>query len=333
MVSPCRGVGANGSGQEGRPDFSSFQAISTHFRNMIQTEKEGLRHLGRIALPYLILTSLYSGLILGLEEFLGDHIYQFPGQIASVFGLAVAFFLGFRMNSAYDRWWEARKIFGELTNNTRSFVAKVAVYFGNADNLKEAEKEKAAPQARQLVDLIRLFVFQLKSEMHHRPRPDYEPGFEELLRQYRIPMEHKISNALLLAIGRELEQCFHGQARIEKGDLMQHLNRFYDIQGKAERIRNTPFLKIYGAFTRIVVGLYVAFIPFFIGDMDFGSETSGLEILAVPVMALVSSAFLTINKLANLYGEPFSENRTSVPIASICKTLDQNCLEVRQSIC
>ncbi|WP_245545475.1 bestrophin family ion channel [Fluviicola taffensis] len=61
-------------------------------------------------------------------------MYQIPTQIGSVFGLAIAFFLGFRMNSAYDRWWEARKIFGELTNNTRSFVTKIYVYYGNEYN-------------------------------------------------------------------------------------------------------------------------------------------------------------------------------------------------------
>lgn len=84
---------------------------------MITTEKQGFIQLAKIATPFLILTALYSSLVLGLEEYFGDHIYKVSGQIGSVFGIAVAFFLGFRMNSAYDRWWEARKIFGELTNN------------------------------------------------------------------------------------------------------------------------------------------------------------------------------------------------------------------------
>lgn len=95
---------------------------------MINSEKEGLQHLLKIALPYIILCSIYSFLFLFLEETFGDHIYKISGQISSVFGLGVAFFLGFRMNSAYDRWWEGRKIFGELTNNTRSFVTKTYVY-------------------------------------------------------------------------------------------------------------------------------------------------------------------------------------------------------------
>jgi ion channel-forming bestrophin family protein len=98
---------------------------------MIKTERQGLIHLLKIATPFIIITTVYTIFVLALEEYFGDHIYKISGQIGSVFGLAVAFFLGFRMNSAYDRWWEARKIFGELTNNTRSFVAKITTGMNN----------------------------------------------------------------------------------------------------------------------------------------------------------------------------------------------------------
>jgi putative membrane protein len=109
---------------------------------MVKTEKQGLLQLLKIATPFIIVTTCYTVLVFGLEEYFGDHIYKISGQIGSVFGLAVAFFLGFRMNSAYDRWWEARKIFGELTNNTRSFVAKIYAYYANKDNLKNETDSK-----------------------------------------------------------------------------------------------------------------------------------------------------------------------------------------------
>lgn len=67
---------------------------------MVKTEKQGFFSLLKIAAPYLALTTLYTIVILAVEEHFGDHIYKIPGQAVSVFGLAVAFFLGFRMNSA-----------------------------------------------------------------------------------------------------------------------------------------------------------------------------------------------------------------------------------------
>jgi len=299
---------------------------------MIKTEKQGLLQLLKIATPFIVLTTVYALLVLGLEEYFGDHIYKISGQIGSVFGLAVAFFLGFRMNSAYDRWWEARKIFGELTNSTRSFVAKIYAYYGNAENFKESQQTDLKMQAQKLMGLSVLYIRQLKNEMHNNFKPTFNEQASELLNEFKINTENKISNEILIALTKNLEDSFGSNANIEKGDLMQHINRFYDIQGKAERIKNTPFLMIYSAFTKIIVSFYVILIPLFIGDIDLGGEESGFEFLAIPIMVIISTAFLTINKLANLYGEPFSENKTSVTIDNICKTIEQNCNEVMDKL-
>ncbi|MCU7598494.1 bestrophin family protein [Riemerella anatipestifer] len=298
---------------------------------MIKTEKQGLLQLFKIASPYLIYTTLYAIFVLGLEELFGDHIYKISGQIGSVFGLAIAFFLGFRMNSAYDRWWEARKIFGELTNNSRSFVAKIYAYYSNDENINLGALEKNA----KIYDLIQLtiaYIRQFKNEIHNNPKPIFDEKSKVLLEKYNINEEHKISNELLVSISKEIEEDFKNTANIEKSDLMQHINRFYDIQGKAERIKNTPFLMIYSAFTKIIVNFYVILIPLFIGDIDLGGEKSGLEFLAIPIMVIISTSFLTINKLANLYGEPFSENKTSVTVTEICNTIESNCKEVQSKL-
>ncbi|UZX27512.1 bestrophin family protein [Riemerella anatipestifer] len=298
---------------------------------MIKTEKQGLLQLFKIASPYLIYTTLYAILVLGLEELFGDHIYKISGQIGSVFGLAIAFFLRFRMNSAYDRLWEARKIFGELTNNSRSFVAKIYAYYSNDKNINLAALEKNA----KIYDLIQLtiaYIRQFKNEIHNNPKPIFDEKSKVLLEKYNINEEHKISNELLVSISKEIEEDFKNTANIEKSDLMQHINRFYDIQGKAERIKNTPFLMIYSAFTKIIVSFYVVLIPLFIGDIDLGGEKSGLEFLAIPIMVVISTSFLTINKLANLYGEPFSENKTSVTVTEICNTIESNCKEVQSKL-
>jgi len=299
---------------------------------MIHSETQGLKHLLKISLPYIIFSTLYTAAILVMEEYFGDHIYKISGQIGSVFGLAVAFFLGFRMNSAYDRWWEARKIFGELTNNTRSFVAKVYVYYGNSKNLTISSQEDAKTKTSDLIDLNIAYIKQLKNEMHNNSKPIPNSTTSELFSKHKIQSEHKLSNELLIAITQNIENDFIRESRIEKADLMQHINRFYEVQGKAERIKNTPFLMIYSAFTKIIVSFYVLLIPLFIGDIDLGGEQSGFEFLAIPIMVVISTVFLTINKLANLYGEPFSENKTSVTIDEICKTIERNCNEVKSKI-
>ncbi|WP_345326791.1 bestrophin family ion channel [Novipirellula rosea] len=288
-------------------------------RRMIKSETQGFIELIKIASIYLVFTSLYACSVLYLEERYGDALYSVPGQIGSVFGLAVAFFLGFRMNSAYDRWWEARKIFGELTNNTRSFVGKCGIYVPSIDS-----KRDATVACKQLVDLAIAYVRQLKSEMHEVQHPELDEHTKKLFGDNRVDVQNKLTNEILLALAVKVEQTFQSSNAIEKYDLMQHVGRFFDIQGKAERINNTPFLHIYGAFTRIIVISYVILMPFFIGDIDPGGEDSMLELLAIPILVLISTAFLTINRLANLLGEPLSEHRTSVAIDVICQTIVQD---------
>ena len=299
---------------------------------MIRTEKQGLLELIKIAFPYFVLTTSYAIIVLLLEEKYGDYIFKQSTQIGSVFGLAVAFFLGFRMNSAYDRWWEARKIFGELTNNARSFSAKVYTYFLSSSNIVVDKDISSSAIAKELIDLTCCYISQLKNEIHETPHPLYDKETQLLFEKYEVETTNKVSNEILISISAQIETVFTHKANIEKSDLMQHINQFYNIQGKAERINNTPFLKIYSAFTRATVLIYVLMMPFIIGDIDIGGEESYLELLAIPLFAIVSTLFLTINKLANLYGDPLEENKISVPIDQICQTIIGNCQEVKAKL-
>lgn len=121
---------------------------------MIDSERQGLKELFKIAAPCFGATFAYALLILFVEEWRGDHIYPVAGQIGSVFGIALAFFLGFRMNAAHDRWWEARKVLGELVNNTKSFCCKVQIYFGNQLHLHpELANLHAEPFSREVTSL------------------------------------------------------------------------------------------------------------------------------------------------------------------------------------
>lgn len=254
----------------------------------IHSERQGSVELLKIAGPYLLSTLVYATVVLILEEIRGDHLYKGAGQIGAVFGLAVAFFLGFRMNSAYDRWWEARKVLGELTNNTRSFACALRTYL---------------PHSPELLDETAVYLTTVRQEL-------LTGGSGSLV--------------VLERISTRIEAIMGSQRPWEKNDLMQHIHRFFDIQGKAERIKNTPFLKIYGAFTRFIVLLYAALMPLFLGDIDIGGETSRWELLAIPLTALISSIFLTIQQLANLYAEPFAPSPVALPVATIFTAIESS---------
>lgn len=282
----------------------------------VLSEKIGFYKLIKLAFPLFFICLFYSITVFILEEKFGDRLYTISSQIGSVFGLAVAFFLGFRMNSAYDRWWEARKNIGELTYNSRNFSGKVCAYFGNKENLNPEFKFQNEMLSVKLLELLSLYIIQFRNQMHNIPSADLkndslDKGFA-FISNVKNPANH-----ILQVIGQNIDLSMKKEHAMEKYDLMVLLNKFYEIQGKSERTKNTPFLNIYKSFTRLIVVLYVIALPFFIGDIDLGGESSYLEFIAIPIVTLVGTIFLTINKLANLYGEPFSLHPTSFPIVSI----------------
>ncbi len=202
----------------------------------------------------------------------------------------------------------------KLTNTTRSFCSKLVTYLGEPLHLKPAFQEERGAVTRDLSEQLRGYLAQFQHELLDQVSDD-GPGSQETL----------------LCLSTRLEAVLGRESPLEKSDLMQHINRFYEIQGKAERIKNTPFLMIYRAFTRLIVIGYVIMMPLFIGDIDLGGEASHLELLALPILAVVSTIFLTLNKRANLTGEPFSHESTSLPVQDLFGKLDTHCLEVQRS--
>lgn len=270
---------------------------------MIISEKQGFKELIKVFLPYYIYCLVYALFIMYIEERFGDHIYKYSGQIGSVFGIVIAFFINFRMSSAYDRWWEARKIAGELINNSRALSCKIIVYIAN-QNL--SNKDQSRESIEVICNLIIKYIKQLTAQIYKENND----------------IELNKASIILLDLTKNIEQKIDSYRCFEKNELMQFINTYYDIQGKLERINNTPFLKIYSAFARIIILSYIIMIPVFIGDIDIGGEKSSLEYISLILVSFISSIFLTLNKLSNLYGEPFKKNNISIPLGDICNKIE-----------
>lgn len=218
------------------------------------------------------------------------------------------------MNAAHDRWWEARKVLGEITNLTRSFCCKVVTFCGNTENLRKSTKPDAVIDT--LLAMTENYLEAFRGEMVGIP--------DETEASSRVS-----ASGHLLGLSQELEKVMSPDRPFEKLELSRHISGFYDAQGKAERIKNTPFLKIYGSFARVIVTAYVLMIPLFVGDIDIGGEASRFEFLALPLLAFLSTIFLTIHQLANLHAEPFSQSATSLPTEAICNKLKSECQSLR----
>jgi len=115
----------------------------------------------------------------------------------------------------------------------------------------------------------------LKNEINNNFKPTWNERAGQLLNEFKVNKENKISNEILVALTKNIEQGFDSNSKIEKGDLMHHVNHFYDFEGKAERNKDTCFLMIYSSSKKLIVNFYVILISLFFGDIDLGAEESG----------------------------------------------------------
>lgn len=206
---------------------------------------------------------IYSSIITLIAYFVNFNI-SFPWQPVSVIGIAVAFYLGFKNNSSYDRTWEARKIWGGIVNNSRSFAA-TAVSFVQGEGAQDIQKELIYRHIAWLTALR--YQLRLSRDWEHKDMrikelfiptvcEQYTARLDEELTQYLSPIEMKLiegkSNTAtqIMAIQAQRLQELRDQNYFEDFRHMEfhHLvMSFYDDQGKSERIKNFPFPRQYAS--------------------------------------------------------------------------------------
>lgn len=180
----------------------------------------------------------------------------------SILGGALAIFLGFRNSSAYDRWWEGRKIWGQMVNDSRTFVMQLNSYLSKRDETINDETIDSV-----LYSIVRrhiAWVYVLKFQLLNQ-------NTEELLKEWIDKDElnfynnkENIATQLLNKQGLEikkLQEC-NIIEDFRQFELINTISSFYDSQGKVERIKSTVFPFYYNYYTRLVLSLFNLLLPF-----------------------------------------------------------------------
>ncbi|WP_291911466.1 bestrophin family protein [Chitinophaga sp. CB10] len=244
---------------------------------------------------------------------LSDHI-NIPGAISTVLGTAIAFFIGFNNNQAYDRWWEARIIWGALVNDSRSW-ARCLLYFYQTDN--DIQRQTTA---RNMIYRHLAFLYALKSALRNRP-DDYYHRYLSAEEIEIVSRQTNKPNAILNLQAQDLQRLrqtgtIDGFQFIEINDL---LVRNTDSMGKCERIKNTVFPTSYVYFTKMFIWFYVI--------MNTLMMTESIGAWSI----LFGWAFGFVFHTTHLNGinlmNPFAYNPLAMPLDSISRTIEINLLE------
>ncbi|MBC7451093.1 MAG: hypothetical protein H7259_06355 [Cytophagales bacterium] len=242
-----------------------------------------------------------------------------PPTLPTLMGTAIAFFVAFNNNQAYDRWWEARIIWGGLVNDSRSWARSLLKYVSvNAENGIDHEQLRNI-QERMIRRHIG-FLYALKSSLRRDQNEDYKEYIltEEL---NEISGNANTPEAILYFQSQDLDflskaGCIDGFRFMQ---LDAKINLFCDGMGKSERINNTIFPPTYIFFTRIFIWIFIVLVTMAITEL-----TGAWSILFGWIIGFVFHA-THINGLSII--NPFEPKPACIPIDSITRTIEINLLQ------
>jgi putative membrane protein len=269
----------------------------------------------RKLLPLLVVVGLYSAAIAYLEF---NYFKVGPNSrisnitvMHSLLGFAISMLLVFRTNTAYDRWWEGRKLWGSLVNVSRNFASRMGAFMRPDD-----EEERA-----YFASLIPVFARELNKHLNKawtQVELDEEPHPEilELDRAKHAP-------AQVVGLMHQRIMRLHREGALSSEQLIilnTDITAFLDICGACERIKNTPIPYSYTTFLKKFIVIYVITLP-----MGFAFD---LGYLAVPVVMFIFYVLASLELIAEEIEEPFGNDRNDLPLDKLCTTIERSVKEI-----
>ncbi len=263
----------------------------------------------RVLLPSLVCIGIYAAAIVYFENHYFHLNTKNPTVMHSILGFVLSMLLVFRTNSAYDRWWEGRKIWGSIVNNSRNLALKLSALVSN-------DKDRA-----EFRDLIVNYVFSAKNNLRgHYRQEEFVPSGNTSLAGF-ADAKHR-PNYIAKSMYAKINEL-HRNKVISAEHLLilnNELVSFTDNIGACERIKNTPIPYSYNIFLKKMIFLYIMSLPIFFAS-EFGYTT-------VPITIIVLYVFASIELIAEEIEDPFGEDDNDLPLDDICGRIKNNLNEI-----
>lgn len=229
-----------------------------------------------------------------------------PGYMGAALGLLLVF----RNNTAYDKWWEARKEIGGLVNVTRNMAISLNGF------LPHDSKEKF-----YLANLVSGFAFAMKGHLRNHVKLQEMEGLNE---QDMETIKNSKNKPTIIAniIMSKVEDLWKNKliSDIQQQILVMQINTMVDILGKCERIRNTPIPFAYAFLLKFFIILYVLILPF--GLLE------ELRWAAIPLVVILYFILMSIVLTAEEIEEPFGKDLNDLPMEELTKNIKNNVQEI-----
>lgn len=244
-----------------------------------------------------------------VSEPLASYLPVMPLTIATFLGTAISVLLSFKMSQSYDRWWEARKIWGAIVNDSRSFVLQLQAFLQNP---------VLSPQITTMAYRQIAWNYALGQSLrglHPLENSAY------LLSEADLAMLQNHNNKPLGILQQNVLQIsqLHKQGEISDFTHVQFNNifmRFSDSMGMAERINNTVFPTTYRLYLHFTIYLFVITLSIGLNNVKVYFE--------LPLLLLISMVFFLLEKTAYHLQDPFRNRPSDTNVTKIAQNIEIN---------
>ncbi|MEI9918357.1 MAG: bestrophin family ion channel [Bacteroidota bacterium] len=240
------------------------------------------------------------------------HEKEFQPTIAmhSLLGVVLGLFLVFRTNSAYDRWWEGRRLWGGMVNSTRNFAMKINAYLGS-----EADEKKWFSM------MIPNFVIATKEQLRQGVNMDELAFADE--QQKKVIEKYKHRPNAIASLMYDRVNSLYKQNRLSGDQLInldKELKDFIDLMGACERIKNTPIPYSYSMYIKKFIFIYLATLPF-----AFVTSTG---YMTIPIVMIIAYIILSVELIAEEIEDPFGRDVNDLPTDELSGKIRDNVKEI-----
>ena len=312
------------------------------------------RRILRFSGGHIIWISAWSILITSLFHFFHLEWFSIPWLPLSVIGTAVAFYIGFKNNQAYDRLWEARKIWGGLVNSSRMWGATVKSYVSNQFTANQYTEQELHQIHKKLLYRHLAYLYTLRNQLliptsweHISQSGHVGRTAKKRMKEWGVGMlddevTQKELNEFLPDNEKErlinyrntatqiIDQQSQDLKELRSKDLIDDfrhmelqklLNDFYTHQGKAERIKKFPLPRQYGSVSFIFVGIFIFLLP--LGMVSEFHKLGHWAIwLSVPFTVIVGWVYIMMELVGDYSENPFEGLGNDIPMLSLCRVIE-----------
>ena len=264
--------------------------------------------------PQILMITLLSTLITIIQHWVPDSFPYYGMATFTLLGIALSLFLGFRNNASYQRWWEARGIWGQLVYDSRSLTRQVLSFV-------EDDTATGRDTQRTMVYLTIAFAHAVRHRLRGTsPWEDIEP-FIAPIHHDHMRQARNVPDYIMRLMGKHLGDIRRQQLVSEQviQNMDERLTSMTIVLAACERIHNTPLPFAYMLLVHRTTYLYCIMLPFgLVASLGWATPL---------ICAVIAYTFFGLDALSEELEEPFGLAANQLPLTALSRTIEINLRE------